>query len=85
MDFEVKQKTKITVGIYGSEYQLRKPTVSEVELISQFVADKDSKDQHKYIVELMEKLGLPKQVSMDMEIDQFSDLVTFLMSKLKKN
>lgn len=84
-EFEIKQKTKIKVSIYGSEYDLVKPTVSQAKEMSKFADEKDQSKAIEATIDFMELMGLPKEVSSTMEIEHFTQLVEFIVGKVKKN
>lgn len=79
-------KTKITVDVYGTKYALNKPTVSQAEQLAKFSKEEmeQNGDALKRTVEFMEMMGLPKEVSEAMEVDQFAELVEFIVGTVKK-
>ncbi len=80
--FEIKQKTKIKISIYGKEYELHRPTVDEAEILSKSKSDGSSslEDAKKF----MATLGLPLDVSGQMEVDHFNALLEFVLEMNKK-
>lgn len=84
-DFEIKAKTKIKVGIYDKEYEIFKPTVKQAEFFAKEAGSLDDKDKLAKTVEFMSLMGLPKDVSENMEIEHFAQLVEFIVGKVKKN
>ncbi len=84
-DFEVKQKTKIKVSIYDQQYEMVKPTVAQAKQLVKFSKDGDESDGLDKTIEFMEMLGLPKDVSIAMEIDHFTKLVEYITGQVKKN
>lgn len=85
--FEIKNKTKVTVSIYGEEFNLFKPTVEQVELLQDDsdVTSLSAKEQFNRICGVLEVLGLPKSFSSKMEIDHLIDLVGYLTNALGTN
>lgn len=84
MTFEIKQKTKVKVTIYGQVFELKKPTVAQVEEL-QGIADlekKSAKEQFSIICDMLEVLGMPKDFTSDMEIDHLIDLIKYLSGEL---
>lgn len=78
--FEIKQKTKVKVKIYGQDFELHKPTVGQVESLQKLNMN-ESSDQAKVfekICDFLNVLGLPKEFSQDMEIEHLTQLVNFL-------
>jgi len=82
--FEIKQKTKVKVKIYDSEFELRKPTVGQVESLQKLsgIEKKTEQEQFEAIVSFLEVLGLPSDFSKDMEIDHLIKLINHLSGEL---
>lgn len=78
--FEVKQKAKIKINIYGKEYILHKPTVDEAHAL----ANTNSSSNLDAAKRFMETLGLPLEVSGDMEIEHFNALLNVITDVNKK-
>lgn len=83
MDFEIKERTKITAKIYGQEFPVTKPLVGQVEAL-QDELKKDGANPVKIMSEFGQKLGLPKDVIDKMEADHFMALMDFLTGQKKK-
>lgn len=85
MSFEIKQKTLVRVKIYGEEFELRKPTVGQIEEIEEASSDaKTSKKGSKIyekILGLLDTLGLPRDFAKEMEIDHLNQLMEHLTSQ----
>lgn len=79
--FEVKQKTKIKVSIYGKEYELHKPTVDEARTLADSKSGVSSLEDAK---KFMQTLGLPLEVSGEMEVDHFNLLLEAILEFNKK-
>lgn len=80
MSFEVK-KSEIKVKIYEKEYNLTKPKVRQVrEMQEKLKAD----DKVQAMVDFMALLGLPKEVSEEMEIEHLTMLLDYLSDSKKK-
>ena len=83
MDFEIKQKTKIKVGIYGNEYELKKLTVSDTDKLLKL----QKSDESNYLEsskQYLEILGMPKPVLDEMEVDHFVELINFITTHTAK-
>jgi hypothetical protein len=78
--FEVKQKTKIKISIYGQEYALHKPTVDEAKVLSEAKSSNTLDDAKDF----MATLGLPREVSGAMEVDHFNLLLSVILDLNKK-
>jgi len=79
--FEVKQKTKIRVSIYGQDHELHKPTVDEAKLLTEANTGKGNLDDAK---DFMATLGLPREVSGAMEVEHFNLLLSVILDLNKK-
>jgi len=79
-NFEIKQKTKITVSIYGETFDMHKPTVEQVEALENQAKESDETDAKKFdsICNYLHMLGLPKEFSKKMEVDHLTSLITFI-------
>lgn len=84
MSFVIKQKTKVTVEIYGQKFDLHKPTVSQVEELQKYtdMEGKSQAEQFTLICGFLEVLGLPKDFSKDMELDHLIQLINYLSGEL---
>ena len=84
--FEIKQKTKITVSIYGQSFELTKPTVGQVEELQKYNTseDKDKPQNEIYdsICGYLSVLGLPVEFSKQMEIDHLVQLINYISGEL---
>lgn len=88
--FEIKQKTKVKVKIYGKEFELSKPTVSQIESLQMYSGMEGSTQSEIFekICGFLDILGLPKDFTKDMEIDHMMELINYLSGELnfsKKN
>ena len=81
LDFE---KTEIEAKIYGSAYKLRRPTVSEAQAYAKKAEGKTDEETTNNLVSFLSELGLPKDVTLGMEIDHVTLLVNELMVSKKK-
>lgn len=84
--FEIQERKKVKIKIYGKEYEILKPTVGEVRTLQKELRGiKGDEDKtFDYMIEWISKLGLPKEALENLELEQFNDLVTYL-SGSKKN
>lgn len=84
-DLELKRKTK-TVNIYGKDYEIKFPTFSRVQKYLKDMKSEEYKDRDLDLAQdFMSDLGLPKDISGDMEIDDFKSLVQYIVEAIKKN
>lgn len=80
--FEKKQKTKIKVSLYGETYELHKPTVKDAEMFSQHGDVEQNGLQ--YSKKFLAGLGLPEEISSEMELEHFQQLLDFVLGTAKK-
>ena len=78
------KKTEVEAMIYGVAYKLRRPTVREAQDYGKSVAAKGEQDSAMLLLELLEKCGLPVEVSEQMEAEHLVSLVEALMPSKKK-
>jgi hypothetical protein len=83
--FEINEAVKLSVKIYGKEYQLVKPRVKDYEGLQEKL-DEAKTDLEKFRVtkSFVVGLGLPVDVADSLQIEHFTALVTEL-SGTKKN
>jgi hypothetical protein len=83
-DFELHKKS-LKVKIYGEEFSLRKPSVSQVEnLLDKQKSDEFAGKDIKLMRSFMVDLGLPEKLSLEMDADDFNALVLHVMNATKK-
>lgn len=84
MSLEIKQKTKVKISIYGESFELRKPTVEQVEELEKFsTSEKDDKaKKFDSICGYLDMLGLPKDFSKKMEIDHLVQVIKYVSGEM---
>lgn len=82
--FEIKKREPITVKIYDVEYKVNRPKVSSFESL-QVSLKKDDANNVSIMRDFLVGLGLPLEVLIDLEVDEFNLLVEYLISTSKKN
>lgn len=82
--FEIKEKSKVKVKIYGHEYELTKPTYGQSQRLQESLKDQGSEKSMVIMREFVQGLGLPSECIDDMELDHFLELIEFI-SGVKKN
>lgn len=88
MAFEV-QRTKETVKIYGTAYDIKQPTVKDaIEMSKKALIAEKNPDQSVVALEglrdWVSSLGIPAQVIADMETKHFLSLVEYITLDPKK-
>lgn len=82
--FEIKEKSKLKVSIYGSEYELSKPTYGQtIQLQKELDEGGESKSMH-LMRSFVIGLGLPEAVIDSLELDHFLALVEHISGNKKK-
>lgn len=84
MDFEIKEKSKVKVKIYGQEYALTKPTLGQIELMQDEMESQDAKKSITMLKNFLDSLGFPKADLAKLEVQHITKLVEFLCDS-KKN
>ncbi len=82
--FEIKERPKQKVVIFGTEYEVARPTLGEVEEFQEKSASTPAEKQLPLMVDFLSKLGLPAEPVKKLDVDQFMELVAFV-SGSKKN
>lgn len=62
----------------GKEYELREPTVSEVSKFKE-MGEAEGKD---FVLNMLEKLGMPREVAQDMPMSKLKKLVDGIVNGL---
>lgn len=69
--------------IYGKEYRVNKPTVSQVRSFSREIKDKDPEEQDKMTTKFLADLGLPESESLEMEAEHLTALIEKVFGQKK--
>jgi hypothetical protein len=86
MEFNSSQES-ILVKINGSEYNIRKPKMKDILFLNQKNAEMEGKSDYEktvFLIEFLDSLGFPKDVSMDLEADIFLKIVEAITNLNKK-
>lgn len=85
MDIEFTESAKIKARIYGQVVDLRRPTVGMIEAFEdQRAATESDKDKMVLMKKFMKDLGMPEDLSANMEIDHYTQLVEYVLAPKKK-
>ncbi len=82
--FEIKEKSKVKVNIYGHEYELTKPTYGQSQRLQARLKDEGQEKSFDIMKEFIISLGLPEACIDNLELDHFFQLVDHI-SGVKKN
>jgi hypothetical protein len=77
-------KRSLQLKIYGEAFKMRFPTVGETREYAKHLKGSEEADATESLLDFLEKLGLPKRVSEDMEADHLAELCEELMPSKKK-
>lgn len=78
-------KTIYKINFYGSEYEMRKPTVRETVNFQKTLASLQSEDEKLLgLMDFFISLGLPKEIVESMQIDHIVELSEKLSASDKK-
>jgi hypothetical protein len=78
------EKTKIELDVYGTVYNLSRPSFKQALDLKEKNKDKSEEEANEIMLEFLESLGLPKNVTMDMEVDHVTQILDVLMPSKKK-
>lgn len=82
--FEIKEKSKLKVNIYGQEFEISKPTYGQSSNLQVRLKDEGAEKSMQIMKEFVMALGLPENVIDGMELDHFLQLIEHI-SGVKKN
>lgn len=74
----------LEVNVYGKELKLTKPTVEQTQDYAKQAKGISEEESSSLLFDFLEKLGLPKEVSKEMEVDHLNALCEALMPSKKK-
>lgn len=83
MDFSVDRKPKAKIKIYGREFEVSRPTVNQVKEYRDKVKS-GSFDEIEDSKTFLSKLGIDIEVLGEMEAQDYSDLIDYLINPKKK-
>lgn len=82
--FEIPEKQPVRVKIYGKEFSLKKPTLSQVETLQSKVSASDDKSSLSFTKEFLMDSGLPSDLISELEVEHVISLVELLSGSKKK-
>lgn len=78
------ERTKQTIDIYGEVYNVSRPTFKRSLELGKQSDKKSDEESQELMLDFLEEMGIPKKVTMDMEVDHVTTLIEFLMPSKKK-
>jgi len=83
MDLDLGSKAICNVKVGGSEYKMSAPTVKQSETYQKSLGKKQGSEMGAFI-DLLAELGLPKEVSEDLDVIQIRKLSEGLLGLVEK-
>lgn len=80
--FEIAERTKVKVKLYGKEAELLVPSVGALEKIQKSLKDSPN-GALEVFTEFLGKLGMPQDVMDELEINHIEQLITYLATVKK--
>ena len=85
MDTLKLQRKTFKIEIYGVEYSVRRPKMYEsADLEDKLGASKNDREKMEITQDLLEALGVPKDVTSDMDTADVMEILKFLSDSKKK-
>lgn len=81
--FEIKERSKLKLSIYGSEYELSKPTYGQAIALQESIREGGESKSMLIMKEFLVSLGLKSEVIEQMELQHVLDLIEFISGKKK--
>lgn len=81
--FEIAERTKVKVKLYGKEAELFVPSVGALEKVQRSLKETPNEALDVF-TEFLGKLGMPKELMDELEISHIEQLITYLAT-VKKN
>ena len=82
--FEIKKKEPLKLKIYDVEYQVKRPSLGAFESL-QTQMKENAGESIKLTRDFLVSLGLPQEILLDLEVEDFNLLTEFVVSSSKKN
>ena len=83
MDLDLGSKSVMNVKVGGKEYSMSAPTVAQTEKYQKSVAGDDA-DQTGGFVDFLAELGMPEDISRNLDVVQMRKLSEGLLSLVEK-
>jgi hypothetical protein len=78
------EKTKVEIELYGEAYSLSRPTVRQSQDYGKKVKDASDQETSDLVIDLLDSCGLPKKVTLDMEMEHLEMVIGALIPSSKK-
>ena len=78
------ERTSESIDIYGTVYKTNRPSYGRAMELGKQSDDKKEGEAHELMLEFLEERGIPKDVTLEMEVDHVSMLIEHFMPAKKK-
>lgn len=78
------ERTKKSIDIYGTVYDLSRPSYRQAQELGKQSANKNEEETQSLMLDFLENMGIPKSVTLDMEVEHVGMLIEYLMPAKKK-
>jgi len=85
MEFKAKAKKLKITAADGTAYEMRCPTIGDIETLQTEVEATEPKNVMKVYIKFFESLGLPEHASKAFDQDDFTEFITFVLNPKKKS
>jgi len=79
--FEIKEKSKLKVSLYGEEFEISKPTYGQTLSLQEKLKGDGEKESMKIMKEFVMALGLPEKSVDDLILEDFLSLIEHVSGK----
>lgn len=79
------KRSKVSVNVYGKVFEISKPTVGQIEKMTDEAVAMDESQKGKQALKFLVELGIDNETVKGMEIGHALELIEFLTSTGKKN
>jgi hypothetical protein len=81
------QRRILNLDLYGEKYEVKFPTSRQLDeylkKVDKLIKGESKKSDFDLTQELLEKLGLPKKATVDMELEHLNDITKVLLDQKK--
>lgn len=81
--FEIKERTKLKLSIYGSEYEIHKPTYGQAAQLQENIKAGGEEKSMLIMKEFLVGLGLSADLIDNMELSHVLQLIEYISGKKK--
>ena len=78
------KRRELELNVYGNDYKLSFPSVKQTQDYAKKAKRAGDDESASMLVEFLDKLGLPKDISLEMEAEHLTQVVEALIPQGKK-